>query len=178
MEKTMQLRYLVFVFIFALGVIPVCLAHYANLGVPTPGRRIENWPYDRLFASSELVVIATAISNEESPDRSNDNPWKVELLGVNTKFEVESVIKGKIGDRLTVRHFKVPKGVLLEDGPLHTAFRTGSQAIKLEHTKILRAQPEYLLFLKATSDDRYELVSGSVDSELAVREMQTGSPDF
>jgi hypothetical protein len=150
-------------------------------GVPASSasaRLIENWPYDRLFKESDLVVIASVASVEDCKDRRSDNPWKIEFLGVNTTFKVESVLKGKAADTIKVLHYKLEEGVDIRSGPLLVSFRKEGQAFQTKRGKFGLGRPDYMLFLKVRKDGRYEPVSGPIDPGLAVREMHKPLPDF
>jgi hypothetical protein len=156
---------------FKLTTLPSLLA----LGIVAPmlsARAIENWPYDRLFKEADLVVIARATSSESCDDKTTHNIWKAECLGVNTAFSVKTVLKGKCDeDKITVLHFKLKDEVLIQDGPLLVAFRMKETVLKLKNAKVGLPPPEYMLFLKATKDGRYEPVSGRIDPELSVKEV-------
>jgi hypothetical protein len=137
-------------------------------------RLVESWPYARLLRESQLVVIARPVATADSGDRTTENPWKVEFLGVNTDFRVEAVLKGTLdGDKLRVLHFRLPKGKRIYNGPGLVSFRM--QGITLRTNtggKVSLAKtPAYLLFLKRGKDGRYEPVSGRIDPISSVREM-------
>ena len=154
------------------------LSSFVALGLLAPmlsARVIENWPYDRLFKEADLVVIARATSSKECDDKTSDNPWKEEFLGLNTSFTVETVLKGKCdGDKLTVLHFKLRDEVKIESGPLLVSFRTeGTEIVLKGGKKVGLGAPEYMLFLKATKDGRFEPVSGRTDPRLSVKEVRS-----
>jgi hypothetical protein len=136
------------------------------------GRLIEDWPYERLFKEADLVIIATAEQSAETKDRLKTD-WKVDFLGLNTTFMVQSTLKGKAkANIITVLHFRPPEGVTLEDGPLLVSIRSEQPFVKGER-KRATSRPEYFLFLRARADGRYEPVSGQIDPALSVREMQS-----
>ena len=132
------------------------------------GRFLENWPYDKLMKRSDLVVIAKAVKTEDTNDEPPQHNWQYEFAGQNTTFEVKHVLKGKAaGKQIKVLHFKwgeLKKGLdpndpfahIIKNGPLFAAFRT-------------KNSPDYLLYLRALKDGRYEPVSGKIDPKLAVR---------
>jgi hypothetical protein len=135
------------------------------------GRLIENWPYQRLFKESDLVVIATAYRAEDASDRLKTD-WKVDLLGMNTHFKIQSTLKGKIAaETITVLHYRPPEGMLFANGPLLVTIRTEEPFVKGKGKETMR--PEYLLFLRARPDGRFEPVSGQIDPALSVRELQS-----
>jgi hypothetical protein len=151
-----------FVLVLGVGTIPSVAS----------ARRLEDWPYERLFKAADLVVIARPTTSEDCADRSADNPWKEEFIGVNTTFKVEAILKGKAtGETIKVLHFRVKEGVLINDGPCHVTFRQKGIAVRTEGATAKLGAPEYLLFLKAAKEGRYEPVSGRVDPALSVREV-------
>jgi hypothetical protein len=143
-----------------------------------PARGLESWPYRRLLKEADVVVVATALSSADAGESTRDNLWQAELVGVNTTFAVEAVLKGKLeGDRLRVLHYRLRPGVLIEDGPLLVSFRTGGLTLTTKGAKVALSRPSYLLFLKAGKDGRYEPVSGRTDPALSVREMYKPLPE-
>lgn len=150
---------------------PVLLAVAFGLClVPSESRArlLDYWPYDRLMKESDLVVIANAVKTDDSNDDSPRHSWPYEFLGQNTTFEVKHALKGKVGGKqIKDLHFKwgkLKKGIdpnnfadlIIIDSPLFVVFRT-------------KKRPDYLLYLRALKDGRYEPVSGKIDPQLAVR---------
>lgn len=140
-------------------------------------RQIEDWPYERLFAEADLVVIAKATSSEDTDDKLEAEGWDAaDFAGQNTKFEIQSTLKGAIDKKtIQVLHFRAAEGRLFQNGPLFVAFRHGDLIMKWKDGNV--ATPiEYLLFLRKRDDGRFELVSGQIDPDLAVREMHPTLP--
>jgi hypothetical protein len=136
-------------------------------------RPVDNWSYERLFKESDLVVIAQPVQSEDSPDRTKDDLWKIEFIGINTKFDALHVLKGKCKSaKLTVLHFRA--NVLIENGPGFVTFRTKDLRYTLQDRTIVEAAgpSRYLLFLKKRDDGRYEPVSGRTDPILSVEELR------
>ncbi len=134
-------------------------------------RLLESWSHKRLMKEADLVVIARAKSTADADDRLKDNPWEATFLGQTTTLEVKAVLKGKAGDTIKVLHYKLEDGVQLINGPLLVTFRTKPLRVVTKEFKAELGAPEYLLFLKARKDGRYEPVSGRIDPALSVREM-------
>jgi hypothetical protein len=136
-------------------------------------RLLENWPYERLLKEADLVIIARATAVEDTQDRTTENPWKAEFLGVCTTFQVKAILKGtRTGKQIKVLHFKLKDGVQPINGPLLVSFRTKGFGLELKDgPKVQFGTPEYMLFLKARQDGRYEPLSGRVDPELSIREL-------
>jgi hypothetical protein len=141
---------------------------------PTEGtaRRLEDWPYDRLFKEADLVVIAEAVAVAAADETTTDNLWKEKFIAVVTTFEIRAQLKGKLeGEKLEVLHFRLPKDLLIENGPCLVSFRLEGVPIRTKTAKMDLGKPEYLLFLKKGKGGRYEPVSGRTDPALSVREL-------
>jgi hypothetical protein len=146
-------------------------------------RITEYWPYERLFKEADLVVIATAQKTTRAKERFEDDLWPLELVGLNTRFQVEHCVKGKLKkDKIVVLHFrfgglskkekkeKTPREFII-DGPSFLNFRLKEIIVKLKDRNLTMPRPEYLLFLKRRKDGRYEPVSGRIDPVYSVREI-------
>ena len=154
------------------AVLPVLMLWVGGTPAGASARMLENWPYERLFKAADLVVIARPTGSADSDDRNADNPWKEEFIGVCTTFKVQAVLKGKpAGEEVKVLHFRTREGVKIVNGPLHVTFRREGITVRTEGAVCKLAAPEYLLFLRAGKDGRYEPVSGRVDPALSVREV-------
>jgi hypothetical protein len=146
---------------------------------PALARQVESWPYGRLFKEADVIVIATAERTSDTKDRPKTRQWK--LVGQVTVFSVQRTLKGKVeGPTVRVLHFRLPRGKLAEDGPLLVSFRTKSGVVKRVVDGVMEVaqvpKGEYLLFLKARKDGRYEPVSGPIDPAFSVRELLVPSP--
>src|SRR5262245_27738568 len=75
------------------------IAAVAVLVVPAFGRLLEDWSYERLFKEADFVVVATAGKPEDSNEEFSPKMWNIEL------------------------HYRLPEGVLVNDGPLLVSFR-------------------------------------------------------
>jgi hypothetical protein len=159
----------------------VCAIFFLNLVVaPALGRKLENWPYERLFKNADLVVIAIAEGTADTKDRFKPELWKVEFIGQETTFSVRTILKGKVkGDKINVLHYRLPEDALVKDGPLLVSFRAAPLPLKgTVNGRAFKAElgkPEYMVFLRRRPDGRFEPISGQVDSALSVRELH--SPD-
>jgi hypothetical protein len=161
--------------LLAYSLITMALLTFA--AGPVSGRLLENWPYERLFKEADLVVIARAESTTDTKDRFKPELWKVQFLGQDTVFAVQSTLKGKLKEGQTVKvlHYRLPEGVLVQNGPSLVSFRKDSVELKgTVNDRTFKAslgRPEYMLFLRARPDGRFEPVSGQVDPALSVREL-------
>jgi hypothetical protein len=161
----------------AFIVLPVVLGLVAIAALPAEARLIEDWPYERLFKEADLAVIAKAGDTTDTKDRFKKKGLETEFIGQETKFEILSVLKGKPADEksLTLLHYRLPEDVQIADGPILVEFR--KEPLKIEgkiNANAFKAElgpPEYMLFLKARKDGRYQPVSGDYDPGLSVREV-------
>ena len=145
-------------------------------------RRIENWSYQRLLETSDIVVIAT-LEKVEAWDKPLPLPLFADVLEAKcATFHVEGILKGKLSsDELELIHCHLKLGRLVEDGPLLADFREPGRILKIvevdgvpEMRVHQESKPHYLLFLKARPDGRFVPVAGQVDSFLSVRLLSSG----
>lgn len=144
---------------------------------PASGRLVDSWSYERLFKDADLIVVVVPVGEEKADDAFGEHPWDLDIVGLNTAFEIKHTLKGKAdGKQIKVLHFRFadpPKGkfVIIEDGPGFVAFRTKAALVGDGDRKVVLPTPEYLLFLRRLKDGRYEALSGKVDPRFAIREM-------
>ena len=147
-------------------------------------RQVEDWPYERLFKESDLVVIAHVqgwgVTKKEWNEKFFD---KGRFEGVRTIFGANFVLKGDPPLCIWLNHFRYKEGVVrYNDGPGLVAFLKEPLQIEVKQNvkkkgklhqqrQELRkiSQPEYLLFLKKHKDGKYEPVSGQLDASFSVR---------
>ena len=107
-------------------------------------RLIEDWPYEKLFRIADIVVIARVDKTEPSQDASPTNSFaEIELVGQNTTFKINHVLKGKLDDeQITMLHFKIGKSpTAIINGPLLARFDTKESS-----------SAEFMLFLRRLKD--------------------------
>jgi len=149
-------------------------------------RKAENWPYERLFKESDLVVIAHVqgwgVTKKEWNEKFFD---KGRFEGAKTIFGASFVLKGDPPLCIWLNHFRYKDGaVRFNDGPGLVTFLNKPLLIELKQSKDKKSklhqqsqglrkisQPEYLLFLKKNKDGMYEPVSGQLDASFSVRAM-------
>lgn len=149
-------------------------------------RQVEDWPYERLFKESDLVVIAHVQGRGVTKEEWNEKFFDKERFeGVMTIFGVAFTLKGDPPLCIWLNHFRYKEGaVRFNDGPGLIAFLKEPILLELKQAKdkkeklhqkrqTLRkiSQPEYLLFLKKRKDGSYEPVSGQLDASFSVRAM-------
>lgn len=155
----------------------IALAFLTLVSVAAVGeaRPVRAWTYQELVKESDLVVIATPISSRdlngevEVPNvmqRDAAGTLKpVMAVGVETKFEVQVVLKGEKQDLkdFVVYYLREPdKQPAAPNGPMFATFN-------------LKQPTRYLLFLKRDADGRYVSTTGQTDSAIGVKDLQ-GSP--
>ena len=110
-------------------------------------RKIEDWPYERLFKESDLVVIAHVqgwgVTKKEWNEKLFD---KRRFEGVTTIFGANFVLKGDPPLCIWLNHFRYKEG-----------------AVRYNDS------PGLVAFLKERKDDTYEPVSGQMDASFSVR---------
>jgi hypothetical protein len=153
------------------------------------GRRIEDWPYERLFKEADLAVIATADGTADTKDQLKHKEWAgVEFVGQESTLKVQSILKGSLKEEkgkgektIKVLHYRLPENRKLENGPMLVTFR--KEGLNLEGTingvkfQSSEGKPDYMIFLRSRPDGRYEPISGQIDPALSVRIM-TSPSDF
>ncbi|MDC0144339.1 hypothetical protein OAK45_07410 [Verrucomicrobia bacterium] len=149
-------------------------------------RKVEDWPYERLFKESDLVIIAHVqgwgVNKKEWNEKFFD---KGRFEGVKTIFGAAFTLKGDPPLCIWLNHFRYKEGVArYNDGPGLVAFLKKPILIELKQAEDKKgklqqlskglkkiSQPEYLLFLKKHKDGVYEPVSGQLDASFSVRAM-------
>ena len=149
-------------------------------------RKVEDWPYERLFKESDLVMIGSIqgwrTAKAEWPEKIFD---KARFEAKMTAFHSLSDLKGEAAfPCIWILHFSYKKGEIpYEDGPSLVTFlkkpviievkskeEGKSKELQLKRTGNSLVSPlEYLLFLKQREDGNYEPVSGQLDAASSVR---------
>ncbi|MEC9092949.1 MAG: hypothetical protein VX438_09610 [Planctomycetota bacterium] len=148
-------------------------------------QKVEDWPYDRLFKESDVVMIGAVQGWRDVDEKWTEKKYDQERFkAVSTAFSESSILKGEsLPLCIWVNHFCYQKGaVRYNDGPRLVTFLREPVLIELKQmankkgklsvqSKGLRkiSQPEYLLFLKKRKDGNYEPVSGQLDAHASVR---------
>jgi hypothetical protein len=131
-------------------------------------REIEDWPYDKLFKHSELVVIVNALEVREAKKEDRAKPPAKYLTGVVTTFDVLHVVKGKQEKKkLEIIHFRLDYGASINNGPKLVTFHTGALTVN----GVTNKDYAYMLFLRKGKDGRLTFVSGQIDTVLSVKQI-------
>ena len=127
----------------------------AVLVLTTQGRPVRVWSYQELYTSSDLVVIAKAVSTKDTREQASLPGIQpdVKVIGVITGLEVQVVFKGeKTRTKVYLHHYRLADPAMpMTNGPSLVAFDS-------------KKNESYLFFLKQeTPDGPYAPVSGQTD---------------
>lgn len=134
----------------------------------------QSWNYDSLNEKATLVVIATptktAVTSELAPLPNivtvHGDGTKEDVMGkgVETTFEVLTVLKGEHGTKTFVlHHFALDRPGAAANGPGLVSFAP-------------KDQKRFLMFLQKEADGRYAAVSGQTDPDDAIKELVENYP--
>ena len=142
-----------------------------SFGLESPARIMTAWSYDGLNQKATFVVIATptkVTTTTEHAALPNIRAGTNEIIGtgLETSFEVLTVLKGHRSVRMFVLHHYVLAGSkeIMLSGPRSVSFEPKDRKI-------------YLLFLQQEGDGRYAAVSGQTDPFWSVMEFTGRLPN-
>ena len=144
---------------------------------PRPHR---TWKYNELTTESDLVVIARLESVEEFPEEFDKSLLgSPGMEGEVAAFSVLSVLKGnpKKDELIQLVYFVISKNHqgAVYNGPDVPRFLMGKTRVEISSKGLnlplvaVNHDADYLLFLKARGDGRYQPTSGYVDSNQSAR---------
>jgi hypothetical protein len=132
-------------------------------------RPARSWTYEQLTAEADAVVIATPTENQDTKEPTvfpnmqrtgaDGKSAPVPAVGVETKFEVQAILKGE--KKLKTFVFYHLRQLVPENVP------NGPMLVKFEPKEPKR----YLMFLKREADGRYVALTGQLDSAIAVKDL-------
>jgi hypothetical protein len=154
----------------------ICLTFLMSLCLvfESHARLKQSWSYDTLNDKATLVVIATptkvtatselsALPNIVSVQNAGTNE-NVMGEGVETSFEVLTVLKGERSTKtLVLHHFMLAKPGVSFNGPGLASFEP-------------KDNKRFLMFLQREADGRYVAVSGQTDPQDAIKEIMERFP--
>ena len=125
------------------------------LAVTSHARIGMGWTYEQLKTNATLVVIATPVQANVTEERTPIAGSNVEGKGLETIFEVLSVLKGnEATNRIVLHHFALARerksSVYSDLDPRLISFEP-------------KEKKQYLMFLRREADGRYFAVSGQYD---------------
>jgi hypothetical protein len=155
-----------------LILVGAVVAAVASGGVAS-ARIIPPWTFQQLTDRSDLVVIGKPVSTNDTAERiSNWQGFTMQsVVGVETKFSVDAVLKGDKQLKTVVLHHYRADRLWVPNGPTFLSFDPAAEF----RSDVPRVRATYILFLTKETDTRYAPAAGQVDPGLAIR--QVGVPD-
>jgi hypothetical protein len=124
------------------------------------------WTLEGLHSKSDVVAIATRVSTRDTGVRTTNAELKPPLpvVELETVFRIHVVLKapvsgGTVGSSLTLRHFNH------DHARLQGGVVNAGSTLVFDESRLIEG---YLLFLRASSDGRYEPISGQVFPGISV----------
>jgi hypothetical protein len=137
-------------------------------------RIIAVWPYQALFAKSDLVIIAQPTGTRDTQEQVDLPGFSGEpVIGVETRLAVSVVLKGDAFQTNIVFHHYRPAG----DPVAFYRYVSSPTFISFPEVKNPFFQPTYMLFLTREADGRYAPVVGQVDPGMAVRKLASANTE-
>ena len=145
------------------------------LGFPALARIMRDWSYQERTDGADLIVIATPVAVKDTTEKTtipgiqrvekvNQVGRPVPAIGVESTFEVLSVLKGDKGVKTFVLyHLRLEKPELMMNGPGLVSFEP-------------KDKKRYLLFLKREPDGRYSSLTGQTDPDMGVKTLGVDPP--
>jgi len=118
---------------------------------------MKDWSYEELKTNATLIVIATPTQVTVTEERAAIPGSNVAGKGLETTFEVLSVLKGELAtNTIVLHHFALAKPTQDGRAPVYTDSDPRLVAFEPKEKK------QYLIFVKREPDGRYVAVSGPV----------------
>jgi hypothetical protein len=132
------------------------LLAFASLGQARP---IGVWTYKDLTEKAELIVIGTPVGTADTTEKTDIPHMKIPAIGVETKLEVLTVLKGKKDLKTFVFfHLREAKPVNRPNGPMLVSFD-------------MKGARRFLLFLKKDEKGRWISVTGQTDPAMGLKDL-------
>jgi hypothetical protein len=133
------------------------------LPVLADARIMKSWSYQEMTEKADAIVIATPVSVTDTAERTTlppNVPGGIPVIGVETTFEILSVLKGdEKTTKVVLHHLRdAEKSALRANGPGLVAFEP-------------KEKKRFLLFLKREPDGRYAPLVGQMDPYQCVRDL-------
>jgi hypothetical protein len=135
------------------------------LAVPALGcaRMMEWWSRYKLYDKAELVVEAVPTATRNTEETCTVSP-DFRVAGVETEFEVRSVIKGDVTlKKFVLHHYRLAPNYSPANGPLLVSFNPKEPRC-------------YVLHLVKEPDGRYAAVNGQTDPAVAIYKKRADEP--
>jgi hypothetical protein len=136
----------------------------AEVTAAARARESRPWSYGELEQNSDLIVIATPVQVRHLDEPAELPGSAHSVLGVETRFTVLAVLKGKrdLKDLVLFQWRLRPDGPIW-NGPVLKTFEP-------------EAGEDFLLFLAEGSDGRFEAVAGQMDLDFSVKGLGRSLP--
>jgi hypothetical protein len=132
---------------------PLAILLIWGAAIMAQGRAVSFLTYQQMFDQADLVAFAQPVSTNATAEQTvlpNIAP-PIQVVGVETKFAVELVLKGdKATKEFVLHHYRETPALYMNGGPDLVAFTPGGNE-------------SYLLFLKKEADGRYAPINGQTD---------------
>jgi hypothetical protein len=132
---------------------PLAVLLICGAAIMAQGRLVSRLTYQQMFDRADLVAFAQPVSTNATSEQTvlPDIGPPIHVVGVETKFAVELVLKGhKATKEFVLHHYRDVKSAVYINGPYLVAFTPG-------------VNESYLLFLKKEADGRYAPINGQTD---------------
>ena len=132
------------------------------------------WPYDKLTAEADLIVIATPTTVKDTGKKTelpggirmtgDDNvPRAIPAIAMEATFEVLSVLKGDEKGKDFIFHY------LRQEPPPTKPIINGAGLVTFDPSRKQR----YLLFLRREPEGGYSSLTGQIDPIMGIKELGT-----
>ena len=154
--------------------ISLLLAFIMTFDFSANSRPMAHWPYEKLTAEADLIVIATPISVKDTGRKTElpegfrrtgeDNVRRpIPAIEMEATFEVLSVLKGEESNETFIFHY------LREESPPKEPFANGAGLVSFDP----REKNRYLLFLKREATGGYSSLTGQIDPDHGMMQLGT-----
>lgn len=154
--------------------IATLLVFIITIGSSANARPMASWPYDKLTADADLIVIATPTSVKDTGKKTelpggirmtgDDNiPRPIPAIAMEATFEVLSVLKGEAKGKEFIFHY------LRQDPPPTMPIINGAGLVTFDPNK----KERYLLFLRRQPEGGFSSLTGQIDPIQGIKELGT-----
>ena len=150
--------------LFALAII---------IGSSAQARPMAHWPYEKLTAEADLIVIATPTAVKDTGTKTElpggirmtgeDNvPRPIPAIEMEATFEVLAVLKGEVGKELIFHYLR-------QEPPPKEPIINGAELVSFQP----KEKKRFLLFLRREPTGGFSSLTGQIDSIQGMKELGT-----
>jgi hypothetical protein len=154
--------------------IATLLVFVISIGSSANARPIASWPYDKLTAEADLIVIATPTIVKDTGKKTelpggirmtgDDNiPRPIPVVMMEATFEVLSILKGEAKGKDFIFHY------WRLEPPSTEPVMNAAKLVSFDPNK----KERYLLFLRREPEGDYSSLTGQIDPILGIKELGT-----